>query len=476
MLSCFKNLKSHAVGDDNIQLKFLKIIFPYILSPLTHIINHCFTTSCFPRQWKTGLVIPIPKKPSAVQKNDFRPITILPCLSKIIEKIIEQQIAEFFDQNSLLSEVQSGFRPKHSCATALMKIVDDILLAYDNNELILLCLLDFSKAFDSIVHKMLLKKLRDFYNFDHTAIKLIESYLEKRSQRVKVGNNISNPKSISCGVPQGSILGPLLFSIYLNDLFSVCENVSMHAYADDVQIYISRPPGLIEDLCCRMSEDLAAISNWARLNGLSLNTNKSCILPIKRTGVHFDELPNITLNSDNLKLVDKVSNLGFVLNSTLTPCDHVNNVVKRIYYTLRTLRLSASYTPFEVRKRLALQLIMPIISYAETVYCKLDSASMHKLQVAFNHVTRYVFGVDNFDHISPWSKSLLGVSLQEYFDMRNCLFLHNLVYNRTPNYLYKKIEFLSCNRSKLISVRMHNYKNTSRHFFITTIRIWNGLP
>ena len=113
-------------------------------------------------------------------------------------------------------------------------------------------------------------------------------------------------------------------------------------------------------------EDLVAIGKWAKLNGLSLNTSKSCNLPINRTGFPCDELPNIRLSNENLKFVHKVSNLGFVLNSVLTPCDHVNNVVRRVYLTLRTLRLTVAYTPLKVRKRLALQLIMSIISFAET--------------------------------------------------------------------------------------------------------------
>ena len=430
--SCLLKLKSDTIGDDQIPLRFVKIILPYVLYPLTHIINNCFTTSTFPTQWKVGLVIPVEKNSSPVDKNDYRPITILPCLSKVCEKLIEQQMVEFFTEKKFFSQYQSGFRARHSCATAIMKIIDDILHFYDNNELILLCLLDFSKAFDSIVHRFLLDKLKTLYDFSASAVALISSYLSERCQKVKVGNNVSNSRGITRGVPQGSILGPLLFGIYLNDLFSTCENVAMHGYADDIQIYLSRPPSLVEDVCYRLNEDLHKISVWASQNGLSLNAGKSCVLPISRNNVSIEDLPSISLNNSNLKFVDKIKNLGFTLNSQLTANDHISQVVNKIYFTLRTLRLSANYTPEDVRKMLALQLLMPIVSYAETVFCKIDSVAMHKLLVAFNHIVWYVYGLKNYEHVSAKKKEFIGMDLQEYFDMRNCIFLHKIIYDQTP--------------------------------------------
>lgn len=293
---------------------------------------------------------------------------------------------------------------------------------------------------------------------------------------VKIGSKLSGEQFISAGVPQESILGPLIFSIYINEIFSICKDVTIHGYADDIQIYISRRIGLKEDLCARLNEDLERISAWAEINKLKINPLKSSVLPIAKHDVDVEGLQEITVNNLPLKFVSKTRNLGFLINSKLSCTDHINNVVSKVYAILRVLRMSSDFTPLEVRKKMALQLIMPIISYAATVYCKPDSVSMHKLQVSFNHTVRYVYGLQRFDHIRQWSKSLLGVNLVDYFAVKNCLFLYNLIETQEPTYLFEKLIFCRSNRSRLLLIPEYNYLNSTRLFFISAIRTWNDLP
>ena len=248
VLRCVNKIQSNAVGIDEIPIRFIKIILPYILPYLTHLINEILTTSIFPQMWKIGIVVPIPKKNNPTEKEDYRPITILPCLAKVAEMLIAEQISCHINNFNLLSPLQSGFRAGHSCGTSIVKILDDIRVAFDCGKITILCLLDFSKAFDCVDHKILVAKLKYYFGFSDSAANLIASYLSNRMQSVKCNGVSSSLKIISSGVPQGSVLGPLLFSMFINDVFNCTHDAIMHAYADDVQLYLSNRMGLIEDL------------------------------------------------------------------------------------------------------------------------------------------------------------------------------------------------------------------------------------
>lgn len=166
----------------------------------------------------------------------------------------------------------------------------------------------------------------------------------------------------------------------------------MHAYADDIQIYLSGAHDDVVNLCADFNSDLSSISSWSVRNGLCLNSEKSFVLPVCKRNIDCYVLPALYIGDKSLKFVSKVTNLGFVINTNLTCVDHINSVVGKVYYTLRNLRMSATFTPVCIRRKLAIQLILPIICYSELIYSKLDSQSAHKIDVVFNHVTRYVLG------------------------------------------------------------------------------------
>src|SRR5436190_23191810 len=168
--------------------------------------------------------------------QDYRPISILPALSKGLERIVHNQITEFLVSNNIINTHQSGFRRYHSTETALLKVTDDIRLAMDRSQCTILILFDFSKAFDMVNHEILLEKLR-ILGFSDIALSWMGSYLSGRRQCVTHNNNTSEWKPVTCGVPQGSILGPLLFTIYVNDISKVLKYTNFHCYTDDLQIY-----------------------------------------------------------------------------------------------------------------------------------------------------------------------------------------------------------------------------------------------
>jgi len=215
---------------------------------------------------------------------------------------------------------------------------------------------------------------------------------------------------------------------------------------------------------------------WSKKNKLLINPKKCFVLPIYKGKIDFSNIPPLLIDDTQLTFVNKIKNLGYVLNSDLSCCDHISAVVQKIYFVLRNLRISAEYTPESIRLKLSKQLIFPILHYFANVYCKLDSNSLNKLTVAMNSVTRYVYGLNWDASISSWSKKLLGCNIENFSYIRSCIFLHKLLNCKQPKYLYDKIVFGFHQRNNKLLVPAYQYLNSSRLFFVNTIRIWNSLP
>jgi len=256
VVTAISRVKSNALGLDGISLKFLKLLLPAVTPCITHIFNTILSKSIFPRVWKVSRVLPFPKKRNPSERSDYRPIRILPSLSKAIELLMRDQIVQFLDRHKLLNEFQSGFRPAHGTTTALLKISDDVQMARERRLVSILLLLDFSKAFDSVIHSLLCAKLSGLYRFGASAVNLVKSYLSYRYQAVWANNILSDSVPLLRGVAQGSVLGPLLFSLFINDHPLSVRFCNHHMYADDVQLYLSCDPSNIADGIKLMNEDL----------------------------------------------------------------------------------------------------------------------------------------------------------------------------------------------------------------------------
>jgi hypothetical protein len=231
------NLKgTSSVGYDTISTKLIKLLRPYLVCPLTKIVNQCISRGIFPDALKIAKVIPIHKKGDISNLTNYRPISLLPAISKIFEKVMHQQLHHYFKQNNLFYEAQYGFRPKFSTELAALHLVDQLTSDMDSNEIPICIFLDLSKAFDTIDHDVLLAKLRH-YGMTDNALNLMKNYLTNRRQFVQMDDINSDPLTITTGVPQGSILGPLLFTIYINDLPSSCSSFKPIIYADDTTLY-----------------------------------------------------------------------------------------------------------------------------------------------------------------------------------------------------------------------------------------------
>ena len=247
-----------AAGVDGISARVLKMAAPGISHSLTSLFNFCLESGQLPDEWKHAKVTPVPKVSMPDTADKFRPISVLPVVAKMFERIVHHHVSAYLQEHSLLHESQSGFRPHHSTQDVLVSTVEDWRQEVDRDKLVGTIMVDLSKAFDIVDHSILLQKLEG-YGIRGNALKLFANYLDGRKQRVVIGSAMSEWSNIRRGVPQGSILGPLLFTIYVNDLPLAVKRCTVKQYADDTALYCSSnsPASLEQDL----TSDIAAVSN-----------------------------------------------------------------------------------------------------------------------------------------------------------------------------------------------------------------------
>lgn len=464
-------LKSNSVGSDGIDPKFFKMIHTYLLPYIVHAFNSIITQSYFPKIWKHAKIIPIPKS-----GKDYRPIAILPYFSKIFERIINMQIRTYLTHNSLLSNLQSGFRSNHSCITALQKISEDLRANIDSKQISLLILLDHTKAFDSVDHNVLFLKLGNFFNFSPQSIKLVKSYFARRSQSVVVGNLWSEPLEVLRGVPQGSILGPLLYTLYCNDLPQYVRHSSVHMYADDVQVYLNSSKADFENSVEKINSDLCGIDKWAKSNGLCLNASKSKCLIISDKTFKLPDNVNVNIANVPINIAPNAKNLGVIFNNRLTWREHVLSAVGKTNAALRNIYSTQQYTPIRIRLMLAKSFLVPKLIYGCELFSSCSNEMFRKLNVTYNNVARYVFGLSRRDHVSEFAKLLFGVSFENLMKIRTLTSLHKIITTKNPEYLYNHIRFAASLRGCRIIQITHNKHLSDQFFFINAIRLWNLLP
>ena len=292
-----------ATGTDMIGPRLLRLAAPLIADEITFICNHSITKSAFPSKWKEAKVAPLYKNGPHEDVNNYRPISILPVLSKVLEKHVHESLSNFLHHYKLLHKTQSGFRAQHSCETALVNMIDLWLNAIDKSKMVGVVLVDFKKAFDLVDHQILINKL-EIYGIKDDALMWFDTYLTNRKQQVTINNSKSDFQHISCGVPQGSILGPLLFLLFINDLPLYTNNVFTDLYADDTTLYDVQDS--VEQIENNLQSALNNLHIWCGGNGMILNSSKTKVMLVttnqKRQKLINDNLA-LKFNNESLHTI-----------------------------------------------------------------------------------------------------------------------------------------------------------------------------
>lgn len=479
-----RHLKSNAIGSDNINLKMLNLVFPHLTIYFTYIINKCLINGIFPEVWKRANVLPIPKNDNPTELSQFRPISILPTLSKVLERIVADQLNKYLISKSLLPSIQSGFRANHSTTTALAHIADDIFRANDRKCNTCLILLDFSKAFDTLNHQTLCKKLK-YFGISGSALLFFQNYLSRRYQRIVNNGLFSSFKSVNAGVPQGSILGPLLFSIYTSDFSNFLQTCNVHQYADDTQIYLSFDFIEIGTAVNNINFDLNTITDVSRAHSLVLNETKTELLVFGTQNILIENHPlfNITLNGQKLTPKQECKNLGIYFDVQLRFTNHVNYLIKKSYGKLKSFYMHKDVLDPGVKLKLCDSLILSTLSYCDVLYwpalTKRDRLSLQKIQ---NSCIRYCYSLRKFDHISAKIAESGWLLLQERFLLHLSCLTFKINLHQEPTYLYNKLVRGSNMHSRntrhcnLYTVPKHRTSQFQKSFSYNATKVYNKLP
>ena len=393
---------SGASGEDGICIRMVRMSFDAIGPVLLHLVNSSISLTEVPQSWKHSLVHPIHKTGDPSNPSNFRPISIVPVVSKIVERAVHQQLYSYLAQNHLLSSTQHGFRPRHSTETALISISDHILSACDRGEISLLCLLDLSKCFDVIDHAKLLTKL-ELYGVD-TA--WFSAYLRNHTQSVSftdaLGNHkISDPLPNNIGVFQGSALGPLLYCVFANDISLFAEDAVVVQYADDTQILVTGKKADLKNIIHRMERALSSLDIWFRANGLKVNAGKTQLM-LLGSAQNLRNAPDFTVKfrDHNLFPVSEAKNLGITFDRTLNWNAHVTSVVRRCFGILSGLSHLRGRLPSSVISVLVNALVISQVRYCVSIYGNGSKVNLSRLQKIINYGAKLVFGRKKYDHVS----------------------------------------------------------------------------
>ena len=423
-----------STGLDNISCKLLKTAAPYIADSLTYVYNLFIDTTSIPDSLKCAKCVPVHKSGDFSNVTNFRPISVLSLLCKPFERHIFKNLYFFFEKFKLFHNLQSAFRKGHSCETALLNVTERLYNTCNNGKLAGLVFIDFSKAFDMIDHSKLLSKLKHYAVSDHT-IGIFESYLSNRTQSVCINSKQSTLLPIKYGVPQGSILGPLLFSIFINDL-PLCINTSeSNLFADDTTLLslASNVATLNENLNISMD----ALKRWCISNLMFVNAKKSgCMLVCtrqKRMKLPCGTL-HIHFNNDTIPQVTHHRLLGVILDQNLTWGNHIDKTCYKISSKIYLLNRIKNFIDIETRKLFYFAYIQPYLDYCSSVWGHTYQSNISRISSLQKRALKRI----NCNVFDPHQNLYLSFNIIPFTDkvkFQDCILIHKIIHGEAPNYL-----------------------------------------
>ena len=370
-------------GFKEISSKCLRDALLVLIPQLSYIFELAIKTGIFPDKWKIATIVPIFKGGNKEDVANYRPVSLLPVTGKIFEKILHYQLVNFLDDNDFLSDKQNGFRKDRSTLGSIVNFTSDIFEAINDRKFIVAAFIDLKKAFDTVNHKILLEKLF-LAGIKGKLLNLLSNYLTNRYQKTISNGNLSELNKITCGVPQGSILGPLFFLIYINDLKGILNNNSFHLYADDTVIYCMNENIHIAEKELQLVLD--KFSKWCKINALTINTSKTKTMVFgsrhKLKNIHK---PELLINEEKIQLVPTYKYLGVHLDQTLNFKYHLESLISNITFKLYMFSKIRRFLNEKCAIIVYKTMLIPFYDYCDIVYMY---SGLHELQKLDRHHIR----------------------------------------------------------------------------------------
>ncbi len=469
---------------------------PHMFVPvITDIVNLSFSTGVFPSQLKHAVITPVIKKQNldACDLKNYRPVSNIPYLSKVIERHAVDNISRYVSQNELDEPLQSAYKTAHSTETALLKVKNDIMECVSQRKGVFLALLDLSAAFDTVNHQVLLSRLSSDFGIQGTVLKWIRSYLTERTTSVCVDGVSSEKFELRYGLPQGSIMGPQQFLLYTTPIGKILRkyDVRFHFYADDIQLYTMFDPRDHASIMCALSHISLCIDEvrlWMTTNFLKFNEDKTefFIAIAEHLKCH---LPPVSLRVGDKYIppADKVRNLGVVFDSAMCMESQITSLCSGLNLQLRNITRIRKYLDYDTCHLVVRALVLSRLDYGNVLLFGSTSSDLQRLQRIQNWAAKLVHRARKHDHATPYLKELHWLPVRERITFKTMVYVYKCLHGLAPGYLSSCLHLYHPARSSLRSAsdttllsvpvtRLYLHTSSNRTFSYAAPNTWNALP
>ena len=472
-----------ATGEDNISPKLVKDSKFIIAPSLTKLVNLSYKLKIFPDSMKNAIIKPIHKKNCTEDISNYRPISILSVLSKIFERSATDQIVKYLEDNSLLNGTQHAYRKGHSTQTCLMEIVEHIHKLRDQKKIVGFVSVDLSNAFDSLIHSHLLEKLGKL-GFGENAVQWVQSYLENRKQKTRFKKFTSEETAVTSGVPQGSILGPILFICFTNDMANNFPDCKVLSYADDTQLLVSGNNK--KEVKAKLDKLVKIAQRWYTNNSLKNNISKTEVIIIGQNS-QDTKIPiyiEVLDNGKPIKLSPSsyIKVLGIHIDDQLNWNQQTQKIRKKANNSIRNLHRINNLIPLKHRILLYNSLVASHYNYCDTVWSGLGVVNEKKLQTTQNFAARSILGMSKYSSATEALQTLKFLPLKEKRKIHEAVYVHKALSGKAPKEVVnqykeqKSKQNLRSSKHRTLNIPKHSSEQYKRGPLYRTLKTWNSIP